>query len=356
MPQAERRTSRTVRKRKSKQKSKLERQGSHRANKDDVEALIRGEPAAKSVTKRVTKSVSHRANKDNVEALIRGGPVAKYATKPVVEPVAKPIVKPPPRQTAEPSEPPKEEPVVLTTPTEEPTPRKTMSMEEIQDILRSLSDPTKDDDGKATEQSDSTGTSSQTTSSQTSKAYQSNTSRKFVQTRTKNDAEDDDEKPRYRPDRSQWQDWRVQKEKLKQKFPEGWNPRKKLSPDALAGIRALNAQFPDIYTTTALADKFEVSPEAIRRILKSKWQPSVKEEERRQERWFGRGMQIWERKAELGMKPPKRWRAEGITRDPSYREWSKRASLREREEDEEEETRYRQTLARRNGGAAGEAV
>ncbi|PNP49065.1 hypothetical protein THARTR1_10139 [Trichoderma harzianum] len=135
--------------------------------------------------------------------------------------------------------------------------------------------------------------------------------------------------------------WQVQKAALKEKFPEGWQPRKRLSPDALAGIRALNAQFPDVYTTDALADKFQVSREAIRRILKSNWRPSVDEEEDRQQRWFKRGKQVWEQKAALGIKPPQRWRMEGIARDPAYHEWSKKASQREKEWEEEEIRKYR---------------
>ncbi|KAL1901417.1 Required for respiratory growth protein 9 mitochondrial [Sporothrix stenoceras] len=114
--------------------------------------------------------------------------------------------------------------------------------------------------------------------------------------------------------------WQIQKHALREKFPEGWNPRKKLSPDALEGIRALNRQFPQVYTTAALAGHFQVSPEAIRRILKSKWQSKPEEEEDRQERWFQRGKQVWSRWAELGRKPPKRWQAEGILREPES--WS----------------------------------
>ncbi|KAK1826298.1 hypothetical protein QBC39DRAFT_335115 [Podospora conica] len=115
-------------------------------------------------------------------------------------------------------------------------------------------------------------------------------------------------------------DWKTQKEALKEKFPEGWQPRKRLSPDALAGIRALHAEFPDIYTTEELANKFEVSPENIRRILRSKWEPSADEEIERQERWFNRGKKVWSRWAELGKKPPRKWRAEGIVRDPIWNE------------------------------------
>ncbi|KAI1388883.1 uncharacterized protein F4822DRAFT_261310 [Hypoxylon trugodes] len=114
------------------------------------------------------------------------------------------------------------------------------------------------------------------------------------------------------------EEWQIQKSALKQKFPEGWAPRKRLSPDALDGIRALHSQFPEDYTTEVLAEKFEVSPEAIRRILRSKWTPSSEEEERRQKRWFNRGKNIWSQMAALGKKPPRRWRREGIVRDPSW--------------------------------------
>jgi hypothetical protein len=142
-------------------------------------------------------------------------------------------------------------------------------------------------------------------------------------------------------------EWLVQKRSLKEKFPDGWNPRKRLSPDALAGIRALNAQFPDVYTTSSLAAKFEVSPEAIRRILKSKWQPTVAEEQDRQDRWFKRGKAVWERKAALGIKPPKKWREEGIARDPGYHEWSKRATKREQTWEQQEKARYRARIEER---------
>ncbi|KOS22623.1 Required for respiratory growth protein 9 [Escovopsis weberi] len=148
--------------------------------------------------------------------------------------------------------------------------------------------------------------------------------------------------------------WRIQKAALKEKFPEGWKPRKRLSPDALAGIRALNAQFPEAYTTEALAEKFRVPVEAIRRILKSKWTPTVEEEQDREDRWFRRGKQVWEHKAALGVKPPKRWRMEGVARDPGYHEWSKKASRREREWEEEEIRKYRDQIEQRKRGDGGE--
>ncbi|KAA8569204.1 hypothetical protein EYC84_000872 [Monilinia fructicola] len=89
------------------------------------------------------------------------------------------------------------------------------------------------------------------------------------------------------------------------------------------GIRALHAQYPEQYTTPALADHFQVSPEAIRRILRTKWVPTPKEEADRERRWFERGKSVWNRYAELGLKPPKRWREEGIGRGKP--EWKKRA-------------------------------
>lgn len=148
-------------------------------------------------------------------------------------------------------------------------------------------------------------------------------------------------------------DWKTQKSALKDKFPEGWKPRKRLSPDALAGIRALNAQFPDVYTTEALATKFEVSPEAIRRILKSKWRASADEEEDRQERWFRRGKQVWERKAALGFKPPKKWRREGVGNDGLFSENKARRARKERDWEQAERDEYRNTLDRRRGGGGG---
>ena len=107
--------------------------------------------------------------------------------------------------------------------------------------------------------------------------------------------------------------WQSQKIALAAKFgPQGWAPRKRLSPDALYGIRALHAQYPETYTTPVLADQFKVSPEAIRRILKGKWRPTEEEEEDRRRRWDKRGESIWRQMVELGIKPPKKWREMGI--------------------------------------------
>ncbi|SPO03479.1 uncharacterized protein DNG_06162 [Cephalotrichum gorgonifer] len=109
------------------------------------------------------------------------------------------------------------------------------------------------------------------------------------------------------------QTWQAQKAALAKKFPLGWSPPKRLSPDALSGLRALHAQFPETYTTPALADLFGISPEAVRRILKSKWSPEAgEEEEERRERWVRRGVRVWEGLSAKGMKVPRRWREEGV--------------------------------------------
>ena len=100
--------------------------------------------------------------------------------------------------------------------------------------------------------------------------------------------------------------WQVQKDALNQKFREGWNPPKKLSPDAMDGIRQLHAVAPDKFTTPVLAEQFKVSPEAIRRILKSKWQPTEDEADDRRIRWRKRHDRIWSQMSELGTRPPKR--------------------------------------------------
>ncbi|PHH67829.1 hypothetical protein CDD82_1075 [Ophiocordyceps australis] len=141
-------------------------------------------------------------------------------------------------------------------------------------------------------------------------------------------------------------EWKKQKEALRAKFPQGWRPFRRLSPDALAGVRALHAQLPDVYTTEVLANRFMVSPEAIRRILKSKWQPTQEEAEDRRRRWHERGKQVWQVKAALGIKPPRKWRAEGIVRDADYHRRRRSAIEYERElealEVEEYQSRYQE--------------
>jgi hypothetical protein len=100
--------------------------------------------------------------------------------------------------------------------------------------------------------------------------------------------------------------WQIQKEALKAKFPEGWKPRKRLSPDAVEGIRHLYETDPDKFTTPVLAEQFKVSPEAIRRILKSKWRPGEEKMAERRKRWEKRNERIWNQMAEIGLRPQRK--------------------------------------------------
>lgn len=103
------------------------------------------------------------------------------------------------------------------------------------------------------------------------------------------------------------EEWQIQRAALKRKFADQpWSPRKKLSPDALDGIRALHDSDPQKYSTPVLAEQFQVSPEAIRRILSSKWRPSEEEAQRRREAWARRHDRIWDHMAELGLRPPRK--------------------------------------------------
>ena len=124
---------------------------------------------------------------------------------------------------------------------------------------------------------------------------------------------------RIRSEQRQREPWQAQKNALKAKFgSSSWSPRKRLSPDALEGIRALHSQYPDRYTTPVLADQFKVSPEAVRRILRSKWRANEEEEAERRQRWDKRGAVIWSRMVETGIKPPKKWRDMGIGRGRNH--------------------------------------
>lgn len=87
----------------------------------------------------------------------------------------------------------------------------------------------------------------------------------------------------------------------------------------------MNAQYPDQFTTPVLAKQFGVSPEAIRRILKSKWRPSTDEAEKRNARWDRRGEKIWGKLADMGLRPPKKWRELGVgkAKDGQAPKWSR---------------------------------
>ncbi|PPQ75595.1 hypothetical protein CVT24_010901 [Panaeolus cyanescens] len=70
-------------------------------------------------------------------------------------------------------------------------------------------------------------------------------------------------------------EYKAHRETIKKEFPSGWAPPRKLSREAMDAVRQLNSMDPEKFSTPMLADKFKISPEAVRRILKSKWEPSA---------------------------------------------------------------------------------
>ncbi|KAJ7664292.1 hypothetical protein B0H17DRAFT_1091850 [Mycena rosella] len=64
--------------------------------------------------------------------------------------------------------------------------------------------------------------------------------------------------------------WQAHRATLKQSFPGGWNPPRKLSRDAMDGLRALHAADPARFPTRVLAERFRVSPEADRAKLRAR--------------------------------------------------------------------------------------
>lgn len=68
--------------------------------------------------------------------------------------------------------------------------------------------------------------------------------------------------------------WLIQKEALRGSFPKGWNPPKKISRPAMSLLRSLHKEDPHQFSLPVLADRFKISPEAVRRILKSSWLPN----------------------------------------------------------------------------------
>ncbi|CAH01009.1 mitochondrial ribosome assembly protein RRG9 [Kluyveromyces lactis] len=87
-------------------------------------------------------------------------------------------------------------------------------------------------------------------------------------------------------------DWKRQKFALKEKLNgERWNPKKKLSREQMETVRLLKRQFPHM-TSGDIAIQMKVSPEVVRRILKSKWEPTEEELEDIQRRWKKRSDRI----------------------------------------------------------------
>lgn len=69
--------------------------------------------------------------------------------------------------------------------------------------------------------------------------------------------------------------WEKREESLRKRYGQ-WNPTHKISRQQMADIRELKKVAPHL-KTVQIADHFNVNPESIRRILKSKWVPNDQE-------------------------------------------------------------------------------
>lgn len=76
--------------------------------------------------------------------------------------------------------------------------------------------------------------------------------------------------------------WRKHRAAMRETFPDGWNPPRKISRMQMNTIRSLYASDSIKNDTPNLAAQFRVSPEAIRRILKSRWRSDDEKEEEAQ--------------------------------------------------------------------------
>ncbi|GAA5867258.1 hypothetical protein JCM8547_003138 [Rhodosporidiobolus lusitaniae] len=92
------------------------------------------------------------------------------------------------------------------------------------------------------------------------------------------------EKEKKRDDGRPLPEWKRQQLALRQKFPEGWEPPKRISREAMDLIRELAASDRTKYTAPVLAARFKISPEAVRRILKSRFELSPAERAKREAR------------------------------------------------------------------------
>lgn len=89
-------------------------------------------------------------------------------------------------------------------------------------------------------------------------------------------------------------EWHKREESLRKRYGL-WNPTRKLSRQQMIDIRELKKSAPHL-KTVQLADHFNVNPESIRRILKSKWVPKDNELESILQRTEKRKQRSLERK------------------------------------------------------------
>ncbi|ODV63715.1 mitochondrial ribosome assembly protein RRG9 ASCRUDRAFT_5660 [Ascoidea rubescens DSM 1968] len=64
---------------------------------------------------------------------------------------------------------------------------------------------------------------------------------------------------------------------------ERWNPQKKLSREQMEMLRTIKTEDPSV-TVKELSKLYGISPESVTRILKSKWRPTIEEENKQEEK------------------------------------------------------------------------
>ncbi|BGP48170.1 Required for respiratory growth protein 9 mitochondrial [Rhodotorula kratochvilovae] len=77
-------------------------------------------------------------------------------------------------------------------------------------------------------------------------------------------------------------EWKRHQQAMRDKFPTGWAPPKRLSREAMDLVRSLARSDPNLYSVPRLAERFKISPEAVRRILKSRFELAPEEQARRE--------------------------------------------------------------------------
>lgn len=126
--------------------------------------------------------------------------------------------------------------------------------------------------------------------------------------------------------RSTLEGWMVKKALLQERLQGAvWNPKKKLSPAAREGIKALYKNHPE-YTMETLSQLFEISPEVVRRVVKSSWEPDAATQEARLQHWVRRGGRVFQRWEELGVVQTKKRKKEVRDRKKEREaKWEKQA-------------------------------
>lgn len=91
-------------------------------------------------------------------------------------------------------------------------------------------------------------------------------------------------------------EWEKRDLSLRKRYGQ-WNPTRKLSRQQMNDIRDLKARAPEL-KTVQIADFFNINPESIRRILKSKWAPSEEERAQQEARGIKRKKESLQRRLE----------------------------------------------------------